>query len=409
MDSCRDLVPAFGADGDRNLAKQYVGEGRIARPNRHVFSESERGPQVLIRILHVGTARSWRGGEQQLAYLLKGIPPGDISQEVFCPTDSALAEYCRKQGLNCTTARHRGPLDLSFARKLAGKCRSGNISLLHCHDSHALSAAVLAATVFSSSTPVIASRRVDFPIGKNRLSRFKYNYRRVLKVICVSEEIQRIIAPAIRRQDRLITIHSGIDVDRFASPAAGTLRREHNIAAGAPLIGNIAALAPHKDYFTFIDTACRVHEQIPEARFVLIGEGALRKQLEEYVLAKGMKDICCFCGFRRDIPAILPELDVFLTSSRTEGLGTSILDAFASRVPVVATAAGGIPEVVRHEVNGLLAPPGDAAKLAMLVLRVLQDSELRSRLVESAFASLARFRYQATAERTASVYRECIA
>jgi glycosyltransferase involved in cell wall biosynthesis len=129
--------------------------------------------------------------------------------------------------------------------------------------------------------------------------------------------------------------------------------------------------------------------------------------VEARVRALGLAERFSFLGFRADVPELLPELDVFVLTSRQEGLGTSILDAQASGVPVVATAAGGIPEAVLDGETGLLAPPGEAAALADRILRVLDDAALRERLVSAAARRVREeFGTDALAERTLAIYRE---
>ena len=140
-------------------------------------------------------------------------------------------------------------------------------------------------------------------------------------------------------------------------------------------------------------------------RFVLIGEGELRSELEKYADDRGLGPVLTFSGFRTDVERLLPELDVMAITSRTEGLGTSILDAFAARVPVVATAAGGIPELIEDGHTGLLRPVGDDAALAKAVADVLDDTALRDRLVEGAAQKLLGFTRQATATATLAEYQ----
>ena len=122
----------------------------------------------------------------------------------------------------------------------------------------------------------------------------------------------------------------------------------------------------------------------------------------------GLEDHIIFTGFRTDVPDILPELDLFLITSRTEGLGTTILDAFAAGVPVAATAGGGIPELVEHEVTGLLADPGDDRVLAGYLERLLRDDELRGRLIRNGRARVREFSKERTAERTVEIYGKVV-
>jgi glycosyltransferase involved in cell wall biosynthesis len=114
-------------------------------------------------------------------------------------------------------------------------------------------------------------------------------------------------------------------------------------------------------------------------------------------------------GFRQNVPELLKELNVLLLTSKTEGLGTTILDAFASGVPVVATRAGGIPEIVEHKVSGLLADVGNARQLSQMVEMLTNNEDLRKNLVSNAKNKVKKFDYKLTAQKTLSVYNEIAA
>ncbi len=139
----------------------------------------------------------------------------------------------------------------------------------------------------------------------------------------------------------------------------------------------MAALTGHKDHATLVEAMALLRPRCPEARLVIAGEGELRPALEAQVRDCGLGDRVVFAGFRRDLDRLLPAFSVFCLSSRLEGLGTSLLDAMAFGLPVVATAAGGIPEAVEDGVTGRVAPPRDPAALAEALADVLGDEERR--------------------------------
>ena len=357
------------------------------------------------RILHLSTARTWRGGEQQVAYLAEELRAMRIPQVVICAADSPMEAFCQKQAIDHRAVAFRTAIDPMNAWLLARIARGWKADLLHAHDSHGHTAAILANTFFRMRRPLVISRRVDFPISSKFSARWKYGHPSVRRILCVSDAIKAITAPALRDPDVLRTVHSGIDPSRFDAKGDGRLHTLIGIAPGAPLVGSVAALAPHKDLFTFIRMAERLHTVMPEVRFVLIGEGEVRKKLEREVKKRGLSDVLTFTGFRNDVEMLLPELDVMVMTSRTEGLGTSILDAFAAHVPVVATAAGGIPELIDDGTTGLLRAVGDDAALAQAVQHVLSDGELAVRLVEGAAQKLKGFTRQAMARATFAEYQ----
>jgi glycosyltransferase involved in cell wall biosynthesis len=171
----------------------------------------------------------------------------------------------------------------------------------------------------------------------------------------------------------------------------------------------VAALVAHKDFFTFVETAERLVAAGVAVRFVAIGDGPLRGEIAAAVRARGLERVVSLAGFRSDVPAILPELDALLFTSREEGLGSSILDAYVCGVPVIATAAGGVPEIVEDGVSGLLSPVRDPAALASNVARVLADPALRARLVAGGARRAEQHSVDAMAAATLALYREIAA
>ena len=165
----------------------------------------------------------------------------------------------------------------------------------------------------------------------------------------------------------------------------------------APVVGNVAALVPHKGQRHLIEAAHLVVQEVPDARFVILGEGELREQLERQVREHHLEKHVLLPGFRTDVLGCIKGFDLFAMSSVTEGLGTSLLDAMACGRPIVATRAGGIPEVVEDGETGLLVPPRDHAAMAQAIVRLLANEAIAAR--GWARPGLARVRERFTVER----------
>ena len=216
-------------------------------------------------------------------------------------------------------------------------------------------------------------------------------------------------APALSQPEKAVTVHSGIDLSRFdgVSKVAG-LRTAYGIPDTTPLVGNVSALAPHKDLITFVRTAASFFSKGGNAVFFIVGEGGEREKIESEINLLGLEDKLILTGFRKDVPAVLKELDVFLITSETEGLGTTVLDSFASGLPVVATRAGGIPESVIDNETGILCPIRDHEALSDALIRLIDDRSLQERLVGNAKKHLMKFSKEETAKRTLSIYEEVL-
>lgn len=368
----------------------------------------KRNPKLnrKLNILHVVTAMSWRGGEQQAAYLIEELEKRQINQTVLCSQGSEMEVHCQKNAINYMACRKRGSMDLKYARTLKKLCVKLEIDLVHLHDSHAHTFAVIAASLFRNRTPLVLSRRVDFPIGNNWASRYKYNHPNIKKIICVSDKIKEITSKGISRKEKLTTVHSGIDLNKFRK--TDKLRKELKLQDGIYLIGNSSALADHKDYFTFVDVAEKVLAEREDLLFIIFGKGPLEQEIKDYIRGKHLEKDILMMGFRDDIAEILADLDIFLMTSKTEGLGTSVIDAFAAGVAVVSTAAGGIPELVENEETGLLCGVKDVECLSNSVMKILNHPDIKEELQRKAKEKARNFSKEATAEKTLAFYKQIL-
>ena len=166
------------------------------------------------------------------------------------------------------------------------------------------------------------------------------------------------------------------------------MKKEELGIVGKRIVGNISAISREKDYYTFVDTAERVIKKCTNTHFIITGYGSEYDKIRHYISSRNLENDITMLGFRKDISNIFSILDVFLITSTMEGLGSTILDAFASHVPVVATRVGGIPEIVLHEKTGLLGEPKDADNLSNNVIRLLEDKTYAKELSENAFQLL---------------------
>lgn len=343
-----------------------------------------------------------------MAYLLEQLHKKDIEQHVLCSKGSKTEVFLKESNHLYTAHPKTSGFDLLFALKLARLCKKYEFDCIHTHDSHAHTAAVLSAVLFRNKTPLVVSRRVDFPVSRSWFSRFKYNHSSVQYILCVSQKIKEITAPAIKDRMKLKVVYSGVDLNRFNNVVPVNLHEEYSVPRDYKLVGNIAALAPHKDYDTFILTAEKLLEKGEKLHFFIVGDGPLKNRIENRVKESKYTDRFTLTGFRTDPLNVLKALDIFLITSKTEGLGTSIIDAFGSSIPVVATRAGGIPELVIHEKTGLTAPVKDVDNLAKQVSLILSDESLRLYLIQNALEKTKAFSVEKTAQDTYSIYQSIV-
>lgn len=363
---------------------------------------------MSLKVLHISTARSWRGGEQQIAYLCTELRKLGLEQHIACIDGAPLHQWALKNQFPVLALKKASSVDLRFSAKLKGYSAKQEIKLWHAHDAHAHGFAVYAHAIFKAKEALIVSRRVDFPVAQSRSSAFKYNHPSVFRYLCVSAAIADILRKSLSPSKSIATVHSAIDPAKFAQAEAGKVRAEFAQVADKKWIGNIAALTAHKDLFTFLNTAAELVQRRNDLHFFIAGSGELEAQLKARAQELQLNSNLSFLGFRQDVVNIQADLDVFLFTSEMEGLGTSVLDAFAAGTPVVASEAGGIPEMVKHEYSGLLYPIKQASALADGVERVLNEPDLGPKLVKGAREILLNFLPAKMAEQTLQHYQAAL-
>jgi glycosyltransferase involved in cell wall biosynthesis len=358
--------------------------------------------------LHIDTARSWRGGQNQVLLTVNGLREiGDRAALVAHPDGQLLRRAA--EGLDLIPFAARSEMDLSAAWRFSRVLKRLRPDVIHAHDPHGVAIAALALPMSGSgpSPALVASRRVDFHLKNNSLSRWKH--RQVDCFIAASEAIRRMLLSDGVPADRAVTVHEGVDISHIVAAPAVNVHEALWLPHHAPLVGNVAALVPHKGQRYLIEAAHLVVREIPDARFVIFGEGELREHLERLVHEHNLEKHVLLPGFRTDILGCIKGFDVFAMSSVTEGLGTSLLDAMACQTPIVATRTGGIPEIVEDGVNGLLVPPRDAPALARAIVQLLNDQTRRRQMGEAGFTRVnERFTVERMVAQTAAVYRRLV-
>ena len=331
----------------------------------------------MMRVLHVNTEKTWRGGERQTVFTALEQRRQRMDSHIACRRGSPLEKMAATQAIPVFNLSTAAPIALANLIKMTRA-----FDLLHCHSARAHSLAALATLIHKK--PLVVSRRVDFVPQNNWFNRFKY--RRASKVVCVSRHVANLMRNQGLSTERLVVIHDAVP-DEALPPKEVCLQQllaKAAIPTGKHIVGNIAALVPHKDHATLLRAAQAVAAQRNDVIFVIIGEGELRADLLRLRAGLRLEKTVYLPGFIPQAQQLLPAFDVFAMSSCMEGLGSIVLEAGMAGIPVVATAGGGLPEIVEDNRTGLLVPVRDAPALANGILRLLSDPLLAARLAESA-------------------------
>ncbi|MCX8038312.1 MAG: glycosyltransferase [Candidatus Sumerlaeia bacterium] len=381
-----------------------------------------------LTILHVDTALDWRGGQAQVEALVHGLAERGHRSVVVTPPGSRLAErlgnahdlaepvgFAGSDGLVSPSGgwriafnTTRGEWDWLAARRLRQIAVATRPDVLHAHSALA-HAMVWLGCAGRMDVPMVVSRRVDFPVGGNWLSRRKYRHP-AFYYLAISSAIRGVLIQGGVPSDRIFLVPSGVDPAKFTYRTdRSAARRMLGIGDGEFLVINVAALVDHKDQATLVRAAEIALREMPSLRFIVLGEGELRPELEAQIVQAGLGDRVRLLGFRNDVEACLAASDLFVLSSHLEGMCTSLLDAMLMEKPIVATRAGGVPDVVVDGETGLLVGIRQHEDLAAAIVRLARDTELRMRLAAAGARRVREhFTIGRTVELTLDAYRRAL-
>ena len=359
--------------------------------------------------LHVDTGRGWRGGQIQVMHTVLGLRAiGQRAALIAHPNGELIKRM--SEGVDLIPLAPTHEVDLAAAWRLSRVIKQLRPDLVHAHDPHAVAMAATALSIASPSPriPLVAARRLELTMARNSFSRWKYS-----QVDCFIASIgviaERLAHQGIRR-DRIRIVNEGVDVERIERMTPANVHGEFYLPTHAPIVGNVAALVPHKGHQFLIDAAALVVKAVPDVRFVIVGDGEMRESLEHQIRHHHLERHVFLAGYRVDVLELTKGFDLFAMSSVTEGMCTPLVDAMAAGKASVATAVGGVPEVIEEGLTGYLVPPRDPPILANRLVRLLKNESLRARMGEAARQrARERFTLERMVEQTAAVYRSLVA
>lgn len=351
---------------------------------------------ALPRILHVDSGRNWRGGQRQVFLLATGLRDRGYRTLVVAPPGSPLIRRAEKAGLPTYRLALRGEWDFRSARELRAVTHEWKADIVHAHDARSHSIALLS-LLFRRKTRLLVTRRVVFPPKHVRL---KYG-QGVAAFIAISHAVKAAMVTAGIQPDRIEVVYSGIPTPEVKRPR--DWRRERGWPANTVLCGIVGAMTKEKG----LDFVAGIARRLPgevfrHTRLLLLGGsgkgGTTVAGVEGYD-----------AGFIEEIHDAIAGLDILWHPARSEGLGTSVIDAMALGVPPIAFAVGGLPEIIEDGKSGRLVPPGDIQAFVRAAEELITDGALRAKLADGARVRAREFDAKTMIERTAEVYHRVTA
>lgn len=353
--------------------------------------------QAPLRIVHVASGREWRGGQRQVLLLAKGLAaiPG-VYTSVVTGNGTILAERLGTAGVTLHGVTWSMGLDPRVVTTLLGELTPGTI--VHAHDSHAHTLAD--AAIRLRKAHMVVTRRVDFPI------RQAARWQRVERAIALSTPVRdRLLAVGVP-EERISIVPPAVDLAMLEPlppwPAAVPMR-----TPASRFVVCVAALTPEKGIDVLLEAAARMHPTHPQVEWLVLGEGPQRDALLARRKALDLDAVVSLAGHVEHPEAVVARAQVLVQPSRSEGFGSSVLDALALGVPVVASEAGGLPESLAAG-GGILVAPGDPGALARGVATILDDPKLHERLSGDGRVAAEGFDVATMVSRTLDVYRSLV-
>lgn len=363
----------------------------------------------MARVLLVDLERVWRGGQEQALLLMAGLQRRGHGVELVAVRDAAIALRAQAAGIRVHAvgdSLRRIGAARRIRKLIAGERR---FDIVHANEAHALTAAWFARS--HHYVPLVAARRVAFPLSRSRISRARWGA--AAKILAVSEAARKQLLAAGLPAERIAIVADGVEIPGIIqSETREKARQRWGFAAGEIVLECVAALTPEKGHALLIEAFAKLRRGPGGGKFrlLLAGDGRLRPQLEQRAREAGVESSVVFAGFVPDVEAVYAAGDLFVFPSLQEGAGSSLLRAMAFGLPAVALERGGVGEIIEEGKNGVLAREATPEALAQAIERTLGDPASMERLSRAGRETVAeRYSADRMIEATEHIFAELIA
>ncbi len=328
----------------------------------------------MIRIAFIDKQRSWTGQAKRTLLTASSLDRKSFEPIAICQPGSVLARKLRELNIPVSEVRMDGISQFRAVLKVKRILTHNKIDIIDTHGYRDHIISVFAARLARKKV-ILRTKHNAVPLKSGLFSRFVYNTL-TTRVIAISEHIRKVLIESGMRPENVTTIHSSVDVEKFSPrEKSPSILQEFGLTRKTQVVGMVARIHQNKGYNYLLDAIPSIVKAGVDRKFLIIGKGSdkLIDRLKELNIEQNV----IAPGFREDVPEILSVVDVFVLPSLREGLGTAILEAMAMGKPIISTRVGGIPEAVRHGINGLLVPPADTHALVEAIGELLALEEKR--------------------------------
>ncbi len=363
-------------------------------------------------ILHTEASKGWGGQEIRIITEAEGFIKRGHRIIIAAPPDAMIIKQAKVKGIETVPLSMEKSSVFGPIKKLIAIINKHEIDVVNTHSSRDSWLASIAARLSFRKPVIIRTRHLSTPISNNLLSRIVYNHL-PHKIITTGESIKdSMIENNNFNPDKIVSIPTGIDLEIFkAGKADANIRKTLNIPARSPLIGMVSVLRSWKGHIYLLEAIPDVIKKIPNARFLIVGDGPYKDVIEEKIKEMGIGRYIIMTGHREDIPAILSAIDFLIFPSyANEGVPQAVLQAFAAGRTVIASNVGSISEVVSNNKTGILIPSRSSSVLAKRIIELLKDNGKRKKMAFSGKKFVeSRYSLEAMLNKIEKLYNELMA
>lgn len=357
-----------------------------------------------MKILHLDTGRTLRGGQRQVLLLMQGLRSWGASQILLSPAGAPTVMPARRAGLPVAEIPVGTFANLSTFQSVRRTILGFQPDVLHLHDARAHGFGYLANRTLKR--PMVVSRRVAFPLQMNFWSRYKYFAPRQ-RFIAVSLFVKGLMVDSGIQPALIDVVYDCVDL---TIEAGGGSQARTGLSSEQFIVGTVGALEPEKGHDVLIEAMGRLRSSLPQCRCIIAGEGSLKPRLQAMIAVHHLENTVQIVPPPDSLTGLLCGMDLFVLPSRVEGLGSIILLAMHCGIPVLASTAGGIPELVENETTGFLFEKGDVGALTRALLTLSDNPTQRHQVIEKAATRIrSQFSVEAMTEATLSIYQKALA
>jgi glycosyltransferase involved in cell wall biosynthesis len=324
-----------------------------------------------ITVMHTESSKGWGGQEVRTFRESVGLMKLGVRIVILCQPGSVLGEKAEAAGITVKNCLMKKSYDVFAVKRIMKLIQDDHIDVINTHSGRDTLLAGIAGRLSGRKPAVVRTRHLALPIT----STFTYKHL-AHKIVTVSAYVRNYLISEGIPSSNISAVHTCVDLESFNPDRANDiLHKELELGADTPIVGVVSILRRKKGHHILMESIPDILKEVPEAVFVLAGNGPQEENITNRLKELGLSDKVYMLGLRNDVPDILKSIDVFVLPTLQEALGTSFIEAMAMGKPVIGSDVGGVGELIKDGENGYLVKPDDPSDLAGAIIKVLTSDD----------------------------------